>query len=555
MIFPSTIRPAVGQTLISKVSRLYNGTVADVLHELFQNARRAGAKGIHVAVYNLPEGPALSVYDDGRGINDPVKLLTLGDSGWNADILDREDPAGMGVFSLAGRDVRVRSWSPDAGRGWAIHIPADGWEGAVPLAIEPCGIVRGTEFQIQLPPAWEKQLDAALRTAAHFFPLPVHYAGGELPRADFLAGACRIEDWEGCRIGVFHDGTHEATHSHRINFHGVTVPCQLPTLSEIGDPHNWRVRVDIGEAPALQLVLPARKEMVENEALCRLREAAETALYRAVALEASHRLPYKAWARARDLGVDLREAECWLRAWQPNVADTDNRYMGEPVRSGPMIIMAEHEPDVEQALDHALKKQSPLGAVLVHEERGLEGYRWYDALPRLVSCAFVMNRDGVSYRYADDVALPEDFLSGPVDALTAEIVLHPGAVGASQAIVHSLPAEMLACNNAAWSLDEATILFDSSADVQPGALADLIYASLFCDSDDHESDSWDTQSLAFQRQALNLANELLLGEDEALLAQLRAAVFEHVQWLIPAGRSLTVSADRNALSLTLAQAA
>lgn len=90
--------------------------------------------------------------------------------------------------------------------------------------------------------------------------------------------------------------------------------------------------------------------------------------------------------------------------------------------------------------------------------------------------------------------------------------------------------------------------------MQPGALADLILASLFSCSDNHDSDSWETQSPAFERQALNLANELLLGEDEALLAQLRAAVFEHVQWLIPAGRSLTISADRNTLSLALAQA-
>ncbi|WP_150126995.1 hypothetical protein [Sphingomonas panacis] len=104
-------------------------------------------------------------------------------------------------------------------------------------------------------------------------------------------------------------------------------------------------------------------------------------------------------------------------------------------------------------------------------------------------------------------------------------------------------------------VDEATILFDSEADVQPGALADLIYASLFRYADNHESDSWETQSLASERQALNLANELLLGEDEALHAQLRAAVFEHAQWLIPAGRSLTISADRNTLSLALAQAA
>lgn len=554
MTLPTTIRPAVGQTLISKVSRLYNGTLGDVLHELFQNGRRAGASAIHVALYNLPEGPSLSVYDDGRGIDDPAKLLTLGDSGWKADVVDREDPAGMGVFSLAGQDVRVRSWSRSAKRGWGVHIPADGWEGALPLAIESCAIVRGTEFQIQLPPAWEKQLDAALRTAAHFFPLPVHFQNAELPRADFLAGASRVEIWEGCRIGVFHDTISEASHSHRINFHGVTVPCQLPTLSELGNPHNWRVRIDIVDAPTLQLVLPARKEMVENEALSRLREAAETALYRAVALEASHRLSYQDWVRAHALGVVLPEAEAWLNAWAPNVADTNNRYMGGPVRSGPMILMTEHEPDVEQALDRAFKKQSPLDGRLVHEERALQGYCWYDALPRLLSCSFVMKRDDVSHRYADDVALPDDFLSGPVEALTAEIVLTSGGVDSSRPTVCSLPVDMLVCNNAAWSIDEATILFDSAADVEPGALADLIYASLFSCSDDHDSDSWETQSLAFERQALNLANELLLGEDEALLAQLRAAVFEHVQWLIPAGRNLTISADRNALSLAIAEA-
>jgi hypothetical protein len=91
--------------------------------------------------------------------------------------------------------------------------------------------------------------------------------------------------------------------------------------------------------------------------------------------------------------------------------------------------------------------------------------------------------------------------------------------------------------------------------VQPGALADLIHASLFCASDHYDCDSWETQSIDFERQAINLANELLLGADEALLAQLRAAVLEHVQWRIPKGRSLTVSADRNALSLTLAEAA
>ena len=113
----------------------------------------------------------------------------------------------------------------------------------------------------------------------------------------------------------------------------------------------------------------------------------------------------------------------------------------------------------------------------------------------------------------------------------------------------------MVCNNACWTLDEATILFDANADVRPAELADLVYASLFSYSDDHESDSWDTQSAAFERSVRNLANLLLLGEDEALLAQLREAVFENVQWLIPEGRRLTLSADKGTLSLSLDQAA
>ncbi|MFD2427633.1 ATP-binding protein [Sphingobium scionense] len=213
MSFPVTIRPEVGQSLITKVSRLFNGTLGDVLLELFQNARRAGARAIHVAVYNLPAGTALSIYDDGCGIDDPANLLTLGTSGWQQDIRDREDPAGMGVFSLAYRDVIVRSRSRAAGRGWAVHIPADGWEGTVPLAIASCGIVRGTEIQIMLPTAWEEQLGSELRIAARYFPIPVHFEGAQLPCEDFLAGAAQIELWEGCRIGIFHDGTTEAVHT------------------------------------------------------------------------------------------------------------------------------------------------------------------------------------------------------------------------------------------------------------------------------------------------------------------------------------------------------
>lgn len=555
MIFPSNIRPAVGQTLISKVSRLYNGTISDVLHELFQNGRRAGAKAIYVAVYNLPEGPALSIYDDGRGIDDPAQLLTLGDSGWKSDILDREDPAGMGVFSLAGQDVRVRSWSQSAGRGWAVHIPGDGWEGAMPLAIEPCGIVRGTEFQIQLPSAWEKGLNAALLKAAHFFPLPVHFEGAELPRADFLAEACRVEQWEGCRIGIYHGGCSEDPQMPRINFHGLTVPCQIPVVSEVGQINKWRARIDILDAPVLQLVLPARKEMVENDALARLKLAVETAIYRTIAEQASHRLSYSDWMRAADLGIALPEARPLLHAWEPTVADGSGHNIGAPVDGRSMMLMPDQDADIEQPLAQALRTGLSFCGRPVREESAFVGYRWYDALPRLLTCVFLFSREGVAYRYGRNTALPADLPSGAVDALSVEISVAPDADPASSPQAFSLMADMLVCNNEGYSIDDAIILFDGRADVQPGELAELIYASLFCACDDGDCDSWETQSSYFERQARDQANRLLLSEDDALIARLREAVFEHVLWLVPKGRGLSLKISSDELTLALDPAA
>ena len=82
-----------------------HGTARDSLVELLQNARRAGAGRVSVDIVAEAEGARLVVRDDVVGVADPALLFALGASGWDDAILVREDPAGMGVFSLAGRAV------------------------------------------------------------------------------------------------------------------------------------------------------------------------------------------------------------------------------------------------------------------------------------------------------------------------------------------------------------------------------------------------------------------------------------------------------------------
>lgn len=111
--------------------------------------------------------------------------------------------------------------------------------------------------------------------------------------------------------------------------------------------------------------------------------------------------------------------------------------------------------------------------------------------------------------------------------------------------------DALVCRNGGYgSLDEAVVLVGRTAAITPGTLAWLIDASCFSYDEDHDSDSWDTQHRAFEQAARHIANEILLGEEQALLERIRDAIADEVVWLIPAGRSISVIAGAGALTLS-----
>ena len=97
----SIIRAQISPTILSKADRLFRNDDAGVLVELLQNARRAGASLVDIHIADLSGGAVgstVTVRDNGRGVDDFQKLLTLGDSDWSADVCQAEDPAGMGFF-------------------------------------------------------------------------------------------------------------------------------------------------------------------------------------------------------------------------------------------------------------------------------------------------------------------------------------------------------------------------------------------------------------------------------------------------------------------------
>lgn len=66
-----------------------------LLDEDIQNADRAGAKHVRVTF----DGKDLIIENDGKILNDPEVLFTMGKSGWDEDVKEAENPFGMGFFS------------------------------------------------------------------------------------------------------------------------------------------------------------------------------------------------------------------------------------------------------------------------------------------------------------------------------------------------------------------------------------------------------------------------------------------------------------------------
>src|SRR5262249_27542535 len=82
----STIHARVGSGALDKADRLFRNDDTGTFVELLQNSRRAGATVVEVTITELDPSnlsSVVTIYDNGRGIQDFAQLLTLWESGWD----------------------------------------------------------------------------------------------------------------------------------------------------------------------------------------------------------------------------------------------------------------------------------------------------------------------------------------------------------------------------------------------------------------------------------------------------------------------------------------
>jgi len=93
----NTVAMKVNQANLVKGLKYSFTNRTTVLGELMQNARRAGATQVNFEYAS--DTQILKVTDDGCGIDSIETLLTVAESGWDADVVAQEHPFGIGFLS------------------------------------------------------------------------------------------------------------------------------------------------------------------------------------------------------------------------------------------------------------------------------------------------------------------------------------------------------------------------------------------------------------------------------------------------------------------------
>ena len=568
--YPSTIHARVHDSAIDRVSRFFNATLDDAFVELLQNARRAGATA--VAVYAQPRsqgGYSVTVADNGAGIPDPSILLSFGESAWTGETEAAEDPAGIGFYSLSKFGCSIASRPRADGRvapGWRAELTPEsflGKIGAIVLPDDRAPDPHGTAISL----VTDRNTDcigSILAGAARYFPLPVAFNGRTLDRKPFLDRAVHTEAWNGLEFGVYRNDF-RSWPEHDVNFHGRTFRAGLPGIECIAGG-TWSARADIRFCPDFELVLPARKEPVVNDFLKEMREAAERAVFRAIAAhETGPRLAFRDHRRANQAGIRIPQPPPALEPWRPPVADIDDWRAPagfEALRPSALAMTAEPETHHGQALWRALERAG-ISARLFAPDRRFEGYAWYDNLPRVTGFSVHVTHQGRTHSIVHPDEDGADAARDIPDRAQLGIGARPDAIlmrlhvaepGIRDRIVE-IPADVVFMNREEDYVEEIDPLVTAASDISPDELARLIHRAFFSPSDDRDADSRETQKIRFEEDAMRIALTLLASEDEALKHAIAEAIRREILWAMPRGREVAVNVKDGKVSVYFGPAA
>ena len=559
------IRACIDPGAVDKVTRFFNASTEQTLQEILQNARRSGATTVEITT---EDDGRLSITDDGTGIDDPAALLAFGRSAWAADTRHGEDPAGMGVYALARTTATIASRPNGARMGWQVELEPDHYTGrkaatVVDAAAAPAP--SGTRISFLPPDArwharrapasgdreaaakwWLWVYGNAIRAAVRHYPLPVTINGKPAEQQEFLGQALYRRRWRGLEIGVFDTETHCGEPN--LNFHGHAIRMEIPTVPTLLT--QWHARIDVRRCPELELVLPARQEIVQSDFSKQLQEEARKTILQAMGVEAAV-AGYRVFDKAREAGIALPVPAPALCPWEPQTARWDqqrDRSARRPVRPTDLLMDAHLDASDEQLLAYALKG-TQLRREIHDADTRLEGYEWYDHLGRIT-------RMDIDLVYgAETIRLRRPQTKWPrVPATRPKAVRITLAVdrGGRKSNLHlDSDVAFVDTNDHAGCPDGAGIVLTETARIDQTDLEQLVIASFFSPDDGADADSNERQKAEFAEAARDAALRLLATPEQRIKQMVRNGIEDTVRKYVPRHSNATIRIERTARNTSI----
>ena len=552
---PITIQAKVAPEAISKASRFYNASIYDILLELFQNSRRANASQILVQIYD----DKLIIEDNGDGIANPQTLLSFGESNWEGDKAEREDAAGMGFYALSNYTAKISSIAKGQSSGWSATLTPEAFQGKTPVAISTSSITEGTRIIIEMTSSYS--LDSDIERLARYLPIPVGivnfselgFSSRAIQPSDFLEDAVLISKTPFGRIGIV-PNRHYNYKSPTVNFHGCTIAPSTPKRGK------YVVYYDIETTNGIELVLPARKEIISNSQWADAKTLGLKLLYEQISYDDTHMLSFKEYTEAREMGVDMPPARTFLAKWKPLVADWNNNYGGAmtDITKCPMPIVFQTEPEanIQQLIDMALENSEDWKPSLFDADTSMIGYDWYDSLEKVTSVSFEIT-EGSTTAQMIDFEYGTVRLSDTLDIKPChEIFNTPDKIDVILTFASGkeqrLELEMISMGEGYDVSNIQVYMTEVGKRMHnPDTIAEHFLQAYFNPSDDSGSDSYQTQQENFEGNALNAARRLFHSSIDARKLAIHDLVSEDILWRCPEGYEVSITIKNREIDVTL----
>jgi len=284
-----------------------------------------------------------------------------------------------------------------------------------------------------------------------------------------------------------------------------------------------------GEPTGIRLMLPARTALYENEVLAELKAAIEIEVYRYIQKQGQHSLSYKHYLRAKELGINLPEAQetfatGLLTGDSPEpvaVTMPEDFPLAKCYRINPKLAKASETHEANIHLLAALGTfKIPLVPVKI--SANYEGYSWAK-LPTV---------DKIEVKAGKELGKGSNYSGEWIAVKSLEITAHTSdaKVFASKVCMAIVPPDQT--NNQNWEED---VYLTSESQEQIDAAEIWYHQGGFND----EGDTYDTQRIDFEKE-LELFWSNILGPGQYLRRQILESLYGlEIDW-----QKITIDADK-----------